>query len=244
MLRRSIQNILQIKPTKFELWQVSAGKRALSTTKALRNEKRNDDTNDLVVQAYLQKLEPNNSYLKKPVLFDTQIFTKLLVLGGFTEKQAEVLCRTLVDVLATNSEYSKRNVVTKSQMELSTEQLVSRISALQKDMIILEKSEFGALRHENEKQKLELIELKKQIDERIDKIKANILLDINLERARATEAHNTNERSVHALDNKIDREVAQLMATYERYRNDVFKYVGGAIMTCLGIVLGFYRLWK
>ncbi|CAD5114436.1 unnamed protein product [Dimorphilus gyrociliatus] len=219
------------------------GKNVHTSTTVFHAEK-NDEINNLVVESYLKQLEPSSSGLKKPVMFDTQVFTKLLVLGGFTEKQSEVLCRSLVDVLSTNTEHSRKNVVTKSQLELTTEQFMSRMNALQKDMIILEKSEFGALRHENEKQKLEIVELRKQVDEKIDKIKANILLDINLERARATEAHNKNERSVHALDNKIDREVAQLMATYERYRNDVFKYVGGAIMTCLGIVLGFYRLWK
>lgn len=244
MLRRNFHNLLRIKGLRNDFHKISNGKRALSSTMKLYSETKNDEINDLVVKAYLQKLEPNVSHLKSPVPFDTHVFNKLLVLGGFTSNQAEVLSRTLLDILATNTAHSKKNTVTKSQMELSTEQLMSRISSLQKDMIILEKSEFGALRHENEKQKLELIELKKQFDERLDKIKANILLDINLERARATEAHNKNERSVHALDNKIDREVAQLMATYERYRNDVFKYVGGAIMTCLGIVLGFYRLWK
>ena len=32
---------------------------------------------------------------------------------------------------------------------------------------------------------------------------------------------------VQALDNKIDKEIANLLATYERYRNDIIKYAGG-----------------
>lgn len=34
-------------------------------------------------------------------------------------------------------------------------------------------------------------------------------------------------KDLDALDNRIDKEIANLMATYERYRNDVIKYSAG-----------------
>ena len=35
------------------------------------------------------------------------------------------------------------------------------------------------------------------------------------------------EKQLAMCDNKIEKEIAQLLATYERYRNDVMKYAGG-----------------
>lgn len=36
-----------------------------------------------------------------------------------------------------------------------------------------------------------------------------------------------NEKELAKLDNKIDKEIATLLATYERYRNDIMKYAAG-----------------
>ena len=35
------------------------------------------------------------------------------------------------------------------------------------------------------------------------------------------------ERHISGLDNKMEKEIARLLATYERYRNDIIKYAGG-----------------
>jgi len=37
----------------------------------------------------------------------------------------------------------------------------------------------------------------------------------------------SSDKHISALDNKIEKEIAQLLATYERYRNDIMKYAGG-----------------
>ena len=39
-----------------------------------------------------------------------------------------------------------------------------------------------------------------------------------------------NDKRDTLLDNKIDKEIATLLATYERYRNDVMKYAGGILL--------------
>lgn len=35
------------------------------------------------------------------------------------------------------------------------------------------------------------------------------------------------DKDMSRLDNKIDKEMANLLATYERYRNDIMKYSAG-----------------
>ena len=50
---------------------------------------------------------------------------------------------------------------------------------------------------------------------------------------RVSVDHSEMEKLVSMLDNKIAKEVASLLATYERYRNDVIKYAGGKFLFCL-----------
>lgn len=38
-------------------------------------------------------------------------------------------------------------------------------------------------------------------------------------------------------------EGANLRTLFEQYRNDIFKYAAGTILSVLTILLGFYRLW-
>ena len=35
------------------------------------------------------------------------------------------------------------------------------------------------------------------------------------------------DKQISGLDNKIETEIAKLLATYERYRNDIMKYAAG-----------------
>jgi hypothetical protein len=118
------------------------------------------------------------------------------------------------------------------------------------------------LKHEYEKQHIEIVQMKKDLRDELTKLKSSMMLDMNLEKSRAVEAHSENRHELGVLenkinlqvsesskyisriDNKIDKEIANLLATYERYRNDIMKYSAGAVMTCLTICLGFYRLWS
>jgi len=199
---------------------------------------------------------------KQTFIFDTQILTKSLINNGFTEVQSDAMVASLVQITQAMTEFMNRNMITKSQQEILLQQIMSHISAVKKDMIILEKSEFSSLKHEYEKQHIELQQLKVYCQDELVKLKAHIQLDVNLEKSRAKDAHGESEKAVtqlhnqllimhsdhdkhiSGLDNKIEKEIAKLLATYERYRNDVMKYAAGSVMGCLTICLGFYRLWS
>jgi len=198
---------------------------------------------------------------KQTFMFDTQILTKSLLNSGFTDTQSDAIVSTLVQISQVKMDFMNKNMVTKAQQEILLQQIMSHLSAIKKDMIILEKSEFSSLRHEYDKQHIELQQLKRFCQDELLKLKADIQLDVNLERSRAKDSHSDSEKSVaqlqnqlhimrsdhdkhiSGLDNKIEKEIAKLLATYERYRNDVMKYAAGTVMTCLTICLGFYRLW-
>ncbi|XP_066124453.1 mitochondrial calcium uniporter regulator 1 isoform X3 [Saccopteryx bilineata] len=180
---------------------------------------------------------------------------------GFTTQQAEIIVSALVKITEANMDIIYKDMVTKMQQEITLQQIMSQIASVKKDMIILEKSEFSALRAENEKVKLELHRLKQQIMDEVVKVQTDTKLDFNLEKSRVKELYSLNERkllemrtemvALHAqqdravtqTDRKIDTEVAGLKTMLESHKLDNIKYLAGSVFTCLTVALGFYRLW-
>ncbi|XP_073188042.1 mitochondrial calcium uniporter regulator 1 isoform X4 [Lepidochelys kempii] len=180
---------------------------------------------------------------------------------GFTTQQSEIIVSALVKIMNTNMDVIYKDMVTKVQQEITLQQIMSHIGGVKKDMIILEKSEFSALRAENEKVKLELQMLKKQVTDEVTKVRADNKLGFNLEKSRVKELYSVNEKklleirteivALHAqqdraltqTDRKIDTEVAGLKTMLESHKLDNIKYLAGSVFTCLTVALGFYRLW-
>ncbi|XP_068252954.1 mitochondrial calcium uniporter regulator 1 [Nyctibius grandis] len=197
----------------------------------------------------------------RKLFFDTHALVCLLEENGFTTQQSEVIVSALVNIMNTNLDVIYKDMVTKVQQEIALQQVMSHIGGVKKDMIILEKSEFSALCSENEKIKLELQQIKKQVMDEITKVRADNKLNLNLEKSRVKELYSLNERKLlemrteivelHAqqdraliqTDRKIDTEVADLKTMLESHKLDNIKYLAGSIFTCLTVALGFYRLW-
>nr|XP_023420462.1 mitochondrial calcium uniporter regulator 1 [Cavia porcellus] len=193
--------------------------------------------------------------------FDTHALVCLLEANGFTTQQAEIIASALVKIMEANVDIVYKDMVTKVQQEITLQQIMSKISNVKKDMIILEKSEFSALRAENEKIKLELHQLKQQVTDEVIKVRTDTKLDFNLEKSRVKELYSLNERKLLELrteivelhaqqdraltqtDRKIETEVAGLKTMLESHKLDTIKYLAGSVFTCLTVALGFYRLW-
>ncbi|NXE07185.1 MCUR1 regulator, partial [Lophotis ruficrista] len=196
----------------------------------------------------------------RKLFFDTHALVCLLEENGFTTQQSEVIVSALVKIMNTNLDMIYKDMVTKVQQEIALQQVMSDIGGVKKDMIILEKSEFSALRSENEKIKLELQQIKKQVMDEITKVRADNKLHLNLEKSRVKELvsfaavqivsfycfvvqHAQQDRALTQTDRKIDTEVADLKTMLESHKLDNIKYLAGSIFTCLTVALGFYRLW-
>ncbi|XP_056155382.1 mitochondrial calcium uniporter regulator 1 isoform X3 [Lampris incognitus] len=153
------------------------------------------------------------------------------------------------------------DMVTKVQQEIMLQRVMSQIAAVKKDMIILEKSEFSALLAENEKVKIQLLQLKVQLADVMNKVRSDTILDMNLEKSRVKELKAEHEkklletrteimemnaeqdRHLTQTNMKIDTEVAGLKTMLESHKLDTIKYLAGSVFTCLTVVLGFYRIW-
>ncbi|GAB1601883.1 coiled-coil domain-containing protein 90B, mitochondrial-like [Argonauta hians] len=191
-----------------------------------------------------QKRDVDLSAIRKTLHCDTHALVQQLQLRGFTTEQAEAITEALVEMVNVTLEQQSRDMVTKSQQEILTQQLLAEIAAVKKDMIILEKSEFSNLRNITEKQSRDILQIRDTMKDEMSKLEGKILLDINLERGRTKEEFADKETHISNINNKIDTKIADLRTTFEQHRNDVLRYAGGTIFSCLTITLGFYRLWS
>ncbi|XP_051559785.1 mitochondrial calcium uniporter regulator 1 isoform X1 [Myxocyprinus asiaticus] len=198
----------------------------------------------------------------RKLFFDTHAMVQLLEGSGFTTQQAEVIVKMMVNITNSNMDVMYGDMATKTQQEIMLQKVMSHLTAVKKDMIILEKSEFSALLAENEKIKVELLQLKMQLTDVMNKKRADTILDLNIEKSHVKEMttefnrkllgtrhelmemHSEQDRHVMQTNMKIDTEVAGLKTMLEAHKLDSIKYLLGSIFTCLTVVLGFYRIWK
>lgn len=141
------------------------------------------------------------------------------------------------------------------------QRLMSQIASVKKDMLILEKSEFSTLLAEKEKLKNELLHIKIELADVMNKLRSDTIMDMNLEKSHSKELKIENEkllletrteimemtaeqdRHLTQTNMKIDTEVAGLKTMLESHKLDTIKYLAGSVFTCLTVVLGFYRIW-
>ncbi|XP_078097330.1 mitochondrial calcium uniporter regulator 1 isoform X2 [Mustelus asterias] len=175
--------------------------------------------------------------------FDTHAVVQQLEKYGFSTKQSEVVVAALLRVTNSSMEVTYKDMATKIQQEIMLQHIMSRITAVKKDMIILEKSEFSAIRAANEKLKIELQQLKKQLIDEVVKVSSNNKLDMNLEKSRVqemltehekrvletradiVELHSQQNQAVTQINRKIDTEVAGLKTLLESHKLDTIKYL-------------------
>uniref|UniRef100_A0A3B3TEH9 Mitochondrial calcium uniporter regulator 1 n=1 Tax=Paramormyrops kingsleyae TaxID=1676925 RepID=A0A3B3TEH9_9TELE len=185
----------------------------------------------------------------------------VLIARGFNSQQAEVVVSALMRTTNSNMDVIYKDMVTKVQQEIMLQTVMSHIAAVKKDMVILERSEFSTLLTENEKVKIEVLQLKVQLNDVMNKVRSDTILEMNLEKSRVKEMRTENERKVLAArtqmmemnseqdrqitqtNMKIDTEVAGLKTLLESHKLDTVKYLAGSVFTCLTVVLGFYRIW-
>ncbi|XP_038078802.1 mitochondrial calcium uniporter regulator 1-like [Patiria miniata] len=180
---------------------------------------------------------------KDKVFIDTNGLVNTLEEHGFSRQQAECLTGVLLSVFSKNTEVLSKETISKEQLEISVQTIMSHISAVKKDMIILEKSEFSTLRTENERLENQVKQLRKQLQDDITNLSNKVALDLNLEKSRVKEEANEHRMLVETNKNLITTEVANVMSKLEATKNDIFRYFAGTLLGCLTIALGFYRIW-
>ncbi|XP_072013892.1 mitochondrial calcium uniporter regulator 1-like [Amphiura filiformis] len=183
-----------------------------------------------------------NILTPQKVFIDTNAVVGNMEESGFNRDQAECLTGILVTILSKEAELKNTELVTKEQKELMMKDFFSHIAALRKDMIILERSEFSALKNENEKLQIEIQQLKTKLKDELSNLRNTMTLDLNLEKSRSKEMSAEHDQSIQNNNHRITTEVANMMAKLEATKNDLLKYFAGILLGSITIGLGFYRI--
>ncbi|XP_069114440.1 mitochondrial calcium uniporter regulator 1-like [Argopecten irradians] len=162
-----------------------------------------------------RSINPTLDAQSKIFYFDTLALVNKLKSQGFTEEQATAITEAFSEVLNTSIEHQTKNMVTKPQ---------------QNDLYL-------------QKQTMQIKQFQQTLQDEMGKLKNNVVLDINLEKSRSTEAHAENRKELQVLNNKIVTDTAALHTKIETYRNDVFKYAAGAVAGTATLCIGLLRLW-
>ncbi|XP_001377058.1 coiled-coil domain-containing protein 90B, mitochondrial isoform X1 [Monodelphis domestica] len=199
---------------------------------------------------------------QRKLTFDSHALVQDLEKEGFEKAKAETIVSALTVLSNVSLDTIYKEMVTRTQQEITVQQLMSHLDSIRKDMVILEKSEFANLRAENAKMKVELEQVKQLLLHESGRIRANNKLDINLERSRVTDLFNEIEKKVleattefnkkdtyvkgiiAGTSNKIDIEIASLKTLMESNKLDTIRYLAATVFSCLAMSLGFYSLWK
>ncbi|XP_030612470.1 mitochondrial calcium uniporter regulator 1 [Archocentrus centrarchus] len=214
------------------------------------------------VKAFQYDLKPDAPTSEsRKLFFDTHAVVQLLEENGFTTSQSEAMVKALMKMTDSNMEVTYSDMVTKVQQEIMLQRVMSQIEAVKKDMVILETSEFSTLLAENEKLKVQLLQLKVQLADVMSKVRSDNKLGMNLEKSRVKELRAEHDKKLLKARNeimemtaeqecyltqtnmKIDTEVAGLKTMLESHKLDTIKYLAGSVFTCLTVVLGFFRIW-
>ncbi|XP_033125334.1 mitochondrial calcium uniporter regulator 1-like [Anneissia japonica] len=177
------------------------------------------------------------------LIFDTHAVVSRLEESGINRVQAECITSILNQLMQRIAELQNKDMVTKEQQEIMLQQIMAQIAAVKKDMVILEKSQFSALKGDNEKLSTEVQQLRGQLKDEVVKLKNAFTLDINLEKSRAKEANNISEQDIKSTNNRITTEIANLNAKMEATKFESLKYFGATLLGSVTIMLGAYRIF-
>lgn len=80
--------------------------------------------------------------------------------------------------------------------------------------------------------------------EDVERVKGHLALDINMERSRAKDDHIAVEKEIAGLTTKMTGGLGALETTFERYKNDIYKFIVGSVISGLTLGIGVYRILK
>lgn len=123
-------------------------------------------------------------------------------------------------------------------LELRTQ---SEMAQVRKELELFQRGEFAAMKSENSRLSSVIQQQREQIDEKLEKIKAGIKLDLSLDRSRSREEAAAQEHKIKDVNNRIDHETAALRVALETMKLDIIKIVAGSVISAATLILGYLR---
>eukprot|EP00794_Sanderia_malayensis_P004047 gene4047-4598_t len=176
--------------------------------------------------------------------FDTHKLVTSLQCRGFSLDQSEAITNSLTKVVGRGAAALSKYMVSRNELAQLEVRMNGTVEALRKDMVILEKSEFLMLKHENETLKSEVTQLSRLLKDELLKLKSGLTLDLSLEKGRTKEESAVHEQKIKDAHNRIETEVARVRMEMEAQKLDLIKYLVGTFFSIVTVLIGWWRFVK
>lgn len=175
--------------------------------------------------------------------FDTRKFALKLERQGFTPTQAEAVLKALASVLDDTVINLSANLVSKEDFSRRVYQQKVDFTKLKSELQSLDKTELTKVTNEHDRIVNDLEKLRQKFKEEMTKSRANVRLDLNLEKGRIREESAVHERKIKETDARIDQELSTFKSQIEATKAQVAQWLIGVCTGIFAMVLAYIRLF-
>jgi hypothetical protein len=113
---------------------------------------------------------------------------------------------------------------------------------LKSEVHMLQKSDFAALKADNERLTQDMDKLKEKMREELNKLQAGVRLDLSLEKGRVRDEAQQHELKIQEVDNRINTEILVMQSNMHSLKWDIIKYIIGAFISAGALLITYIRL--
>ncbi|KAJ2745602.1 Protein fmp32, mitochondrial [Coemansia sp. BCRC 34301] len=175
-------------------------------------------------------------------LFDTNKLMQRLEESGFTEQQSTAIVTSVSSVLSTSTTAILDSLVTKAEQDRTLYMYKVDFAQLKSEMQMLEKTDLGMMKAENERLQGEVNKLKQKLREEVTRTQAGVRLDMSLEKGRARDEQAQHEIKIRETDAKIEQEISVLRTQMESIKFSILQYMVGTITGTGALILAYLRM--
>lgn len=174
--------------------------------------------------------------------FDTRQFARELEAEGVAPAHAASILGALERVLNETVENLNADQVTRSEFAKRVYEQKVDFTKLKSELQNIDLTEFNRINDEQERLKTDVEKTRQHFKETIAKARANIRLDLNLEKGRAKEVSADHELRIQELNARIDQELSNFKTNIESTKVQVLQWLIGVCTGTFALMLAYIRL--
>lgn len=186
--------------------------------------------------------EVSNEFRVGQTHFDTRKFVVELERQGFSQTQSVAVLKALSSVLEDSVQHLASNLVSREEFSRRVYQQKVDFTKLKSELQGLDKAEVTRVTNEHERLATDIEKLRQKFKEAVAKSKANVRLDLNLEKGRIREESAVHESKIKETDTRIEQELANFKTQIEGTKVQVAQWLIGVCTGVFAMVLAYIRL--
>ncbi|GMM49389.1 Fmp32 protein [Starmerella bacillaris] len=195
----------------------------------------------LIISKPIGFLAHNRTFIRR-AHFDTRKFAHELEKEGVSPTQAVAILNALENVLNSTVEKLSAEQVTRSEFAERVYAQKVDFAKLKSDLQNVDLTEFNRINDEQERLKTDVEKTRQHFKESIAKARANIRLDLNLEKGRVKEESAGHELRIQELNARIDQELSNFKTHIEGTKIQVLQWLIGVCTGTFALMLAYIRL--